>query len=238
MIDPEAASRFATANENAALSLMSLMLPAIGEWHGVAGRVFAARRDALARRRGELRDAHLGAADALRTFADTVETLNAELLLRQSQRNDASDAVGRIDRVLSYTTDPAQVQRLRNERSDVQHDLRRADCAITAANEAVEAAERTCAGELSPLADLREMEPLAERLAELSLEDFLAYKGLVTTNVVPGEGLNWTADGCSDYGIVTGSVDLGACQLHDFGYRNEDQTRDPWWLDKIGRAHV
>ena len=230
--DPVALDEYARVNEAAATALESIVFPIIGSWHGVAGRIFQGRLAALAKRRTELKDAHVRAASALRIFAVVVERTQQEMRFRQSQRVDASDRLARIDAVSICTTDPVELRRLQHERDVCEHDIRAADQACAKAEKTNIAAEEKCTRDIAQLGQLREMEPLAERVAQLSLRDFMAYKTLVQTHIVAGEGLNWTSDGCSDGGVVTGNVDLAACELHDFGYRNHDKTRHPWWDDK------
>ncbi len=41
----------------------------------------------------------------------------------------------------------------------------------------------------------------------------MSYKALVQTNIVPAEGLNWTSDGCSDGGVVTGGSGLVGAEV-------------------------
>jgi uncharacterized protein YukE len=230
--DPVALYEYARVNEAAATALESIVFPTIGSWHGVAGEVFQARLAALAKRRNELKDAHARTASALRIFAVVADRTEQEMRFRQSQRVDAVDRRARIDAVSGHTTDPVELRRLQHERDVCEHDIRAADQAYAKAEKTFVAAEKKCARDIEQLGQLREMEPLAERVGQLSLGDFMAYKTLVKTNIVPAEGLNWTSDGCSDGGVVTGKVDLAACELHDFDYRNHDKTRDPWWLDK------
>ncbi len=230
--DPVALYEYARANEAAATALESIVFPIIGSWHGVAGQVFQARLAALAKRRNELKDAHVRAASALRVFAVAAERIQQDMRFRQSQRADAVDRLVWIDAMSSQTADPVELRRLQHERDVCEHDIRAADQAYAKAEQMFIAAEKKCTCDLEQLGQLQEMEPLAERVGRLSLGDFMAYKTLVQTHVVAAEGLNWTSDGCSDGGVVTGNVDLAACVLHDFGYRNHDKTRDPWWLDK------
>jgi uncharacterized protein YukE len=230
--DPVALYEYARVNEAAATALESIVFPIIGSWHGVAGQVFQARLAALAGRRNELKDAHVRAASALRIFAVVADRTEQEMRFRQSQRVDAVDRRARIDAMLNSTTDPVELRRLQHERDVCEHDIRAADQAYAKAEKTFIAAEKKCSRDIEQLGQLREMEPLAERVGQLSLGDFMAYKTLVQTNVVAAEGLNWTSDGCSDGGVVTGNVGLAACELHDFDYRNHDKTRDPWWLDK------
>lgn len=230
--DPVALHEYARVNEAAATALESIVFPIIGSWHGVAGKVFEGRLAALVKRRNELKDAHVRAASALRIFAVVADRTEQEMRFRQSQRMDAVDRRARIDAMSSHTTDPVELRRLHHERDICEHDIRAADQAYAKAEQTFTAAEKKCARDIEKVGQLREIEPLAERVEQLSLGDFMAYKALVQTNIVPAEGLNWTSDGCSDGGVVTGNVDLAACQLHDFDYRNHDRTRDPWWVDK------
>jgi uncharacterized protein YukE len=230
--DPVALYEYARVNEAAATALESIVFPIIGSWHGVAGQVFQARLAALAKRRNELKEAHVRAASGLRLFAVVADRTEQEMRFRQSQRADAVDRRARIDAMSSHTTDPVELRRLQHERDVCEHDIRAADQANAKAEKMFLAAEKKCTHDIEQLGQLREMEPLAERVGQLSLRDFTAYKTLVQTHIVAAEGLNWTSDGCSDGGVVTGNVDLAACELHDFDYRNHDKTRDPWWVDK------
>jgi Prokaryotic phospholipase A2 len=230
--DPTALYEYARVNEAAATALESIVFPTIGSWHGVAGQVFQARLAALAKRRDELKDAHVRAGAVLRVFAVVAEQTQEEMRFRQSLRAEAVDRRARIDAVSSHTSDPMELQRLQHVRDVCEHDIRMADRAYARADKTFQSAEKKCARDIEHLANLREMEPLAERVGQLSLADFVAYKALVKAQTIPTEGLNWTSDGCSDGGAVTGNVDLAACELHDFDYRNHDRTRDPWWLDK------
>jgi uncharacterized protein YukE len=230
--DPVALYDYASRNEAAAAALESIVFPVIGSWHGVAGRLFQARIDALAKRRNELKDAHARAAWALRDFAVVAERAQEEMRYQQSERAKNADRRAHIDALLRYTTEPAEILRLRHDHDVCEHNIRTADYGYAKAEKSFTDAERKCANDIGHLAHLREMEPLAERIEKLSVKDFVAYKLLVKSGVVSKEGLNWTADGCSDKGIVTGDVDLAACQLHDFEYRNNDKTRDPYLIDK------
>ena len=230
--DPVALYEYARVNEAAATALESIVFPIIGSWHGVAGQVFQARLAALAQRRNELKEAHVRAGSALRVFAVVAERTQQEMRFRQSQRVDAVDRRARIDAMSSHTTDPVELRRLQHERDVCEHDIRMADRAYAKADKTFQSAGKKCVHDLDQLARLDAMEPLAERVGQLSLADFLAYKTLVKAQTIPAEGLNWTSDGCSDGGVVTGKVDLAACELHDFDYRNHDRTRDPFWLDK------
>jgi uncharacterized protein YukE len=231
-VDPAAVYDYARVNESAATALESIVFPIIGSWHGVAGRLFQARLAALAKRRNELKDAHIRAASALRTFAEVADRAQQEMRFRQSQRVNAVDRRTRIDVMCSYTTDPVELRRLQHERDVCEHDVRAADHAYAKAEKTFLAAEKKCTNDIKDLGQLREMEPLAERVARLSLKDFMAYKALVKADLVSPEKLNMSSDGCSDGGVVTGDVGLAACELHDFGYRNNDKTRDARWLDK------
>jgi uncharacterized protein YukE len=231
-VDPVAVYAYARVNEAAATALTSITFPTIGSWHGVAGRVFRARVEALAKRRNELKDAHHRAASALRSFALIAEETQAEMRFRHAQRVDAVERRSRIDAMTSHTIDPAEQRRLQHERDACEHDMRIADRAYSNADHTFQSAEKKCVHDLDQLARFHAMEPLAERVGQLSLADFMAYKTLVKAKSMPAEGLNWTSDGCSDGGVVTGNVDLAACELHDFAYRNHDKTRDPQWLDK------
>jgi uncharacterized protein YukE len=230
--DPVALYEYARVNEAAAVALESIVFPTIGSWHGVAGRVFQVRVEALARRRNELKDAHHRVASALRSFALIAEQTQEEMRFHQSQRAEAVDRRARIDAMSSHTADPVELRRLQHERDVCEHDIRMADRAYAKADKTFQSAEKKCVHDIDQLARLDAMEPLAERVGQLSLADFMAYKTLVKAQTIPTEGLNWTSDGCSDNGRVTGNVDLPACQLHDFDYRNHDKTRDAWWLDK------
>jgi uncharacterized protein YukE len=230
--DHVAVHQYAQVNEAAATALTSIVFPTIGSWHGVAGRVFHARVEALARRRNELKDAHDRAASALRSFALVAERSQDEMRFRQSQRAEAVEHLRRIDATSSCTTDPAEQRHLQHQRDACEHDIRIADRAYAKADKTFQSAEKKCVHDIDQLARLDAMEPLAERVGQLSLADFMAYKTLVDAQTAPAEGLNWTSDGCSDGGVVTGNVNLAACELHDFDYRNNDKTRDPWWLDK------
>ena len=230
--DPTALHQYAQVNEAAAAALASIVFPAIGPWRGVASSVFQARVEALVRRRNELKAAHDRAASALRSFALVAEQTQEEMRFRQSQRAEAVEYRRRIDATIGYATDPAELRRLQHERDACDHDIQMADRAYAKADKAFQSAEKKCVHDIDQLARLDGMEPLAERVERLSLADFTAYKTLVKAQTIPSEDLNWTSDGCSDKGRVTGNVDLAACQLHDFDYRNNDKTRDPWWLDK------
>jgi uncharacterized protein YukE len=230
--DHVAVHQYAQVNEAAATALTSIVFPTIGSWHGVAGRVFQARVEALARRRDELKDAHDRAASALRSFALVAERTQDEMRFRQSQRAEFVAHLRWIDALTGCSTDPAEQRRLQHERDACEHNIRMADRAYAKAGKEFESAEKKCVHDIDQLARLDAMEPLAERVGHLSLEDFVAYKALVVAQTVSTEGLNWTSDGCSDGGVVTGNVNLAPCELHDFDYRNNDKTRDAWWLDK------
>ncbi len=206
--DPVALHEYARVNEAAATALESIVFPIIGSWHGVAGKVFEGRLAALAKRRDELKDAHVRAAFALRIFAVVADRTEQEMRFRQSQRMDAVDRRARIDAMSSHTTDPVELRRFQHERDICEHDIRAADQAYAKAEQTFTAAEKKCARDIEQVGQLREMEPLAERVAQMSLGDFMSYKALVQTNIVPAEGLNWTSDGCSDGGVVTGGSGL------------------------------
>jgi hypothetical protein len=231
-VDPVAVHEYARVNEAAAAALESIAFPAIGPWHGIAGTLFQARVRALEKRRNELKSAHTRAGLALRTFAVVAEQTQQDMRYRQSQRADAVDRRVQIDASSFYTTDPGELRRLQHERDNCERDIRTADHAHAKAEKTLTDAERRCAHDIECLGQLSVMEPLAERIENLSLKAFMAYKALVQMKIVSREGLNWTSDGCSDHGRVTGDVALPACELHDFDYRNDDKTRDPQWLDK------
>jgi uncharacterized protein YukE len=230
--DPVALHQYALVNAAASDALRSIVFPTIGSWHGVAGRVFQDRVEALVRRRNQLKEAHDRAASALRSLALTAQQTQEEMEFRRAQRAEAVERRSRIDAMTRQTIDPAELRRLQHERDSCEHDIRIADRAYAKADEVLQSAEKKCVHDIDQLARLDALEPLAERIGHLSLTDFVAYKGLVKAKTIPDEGLNWTSDGCSDDGRVTGNVNLPACQLHDFGYRNHDKTRDSWWLDK------
>ena len=232
-VSPAALAHYALANETAAIELESIVFPNTFGWNGLAGRVFRSRIESLANRRRELVVAHQQAASSLRRMANVAQLLLDELAWRQSQRNDAIDQVAQLDVLARYTTDSVERIRIQNERVLCERHIRAADELLATAGRALAAAETRCAQELDQVARLRAMQPLAERLGQLSLRDFMAYKALVESKALPSERLNWTADGCSDRGVVTGRVDLAACQLHDFDYRNHDKTRDKKFIDKL-----
>lgn len=184
---------YAQVNEAAATALTSIVFPTVGSWHGVAGRIFQARVDALARRRNELKDAHDRAASALRVLAVVAEQTQDEMRFRQSQRAEAVEHRRRIDAMSGYATDPAERRRLQHERDACEHDTRMADRAYAKADKAFRSAEKKCVHNIDQLARLDAMEPLAERVGQLSLADFMAYKTLVKAQTIPTEGLNWMA---------------------------------------------
>jgi hypothetical protein len=232
-VDPVAVHEYARVNEAAAAALESIAFPTIGSWHGIAGTLFQARVRALEKRRNELKSAHTRAGSALRTFAVVAEQTQEDMRYRQSQRADAVDRRARIDVRSSHTTDPVELRKLQHERDVCEHDIRAADNAYAKAEQTLLDADKKCAHSIEGLAHLRETEPLVERLEQLPLKDFIAYKSLVEDRLVPQEGLNWNSDGCSDGGRFTGDVALPACQRHDFGYRNDDKTKAGRFVDKL-----
>jgi Prokaryotic phospholipase A2 len=231
--DPAALHEFARVNEAAATALESIVFPTIGSWHGVAGKMFHDRLAALVKRRNELKDAHVRAASALRTFAGVAEHCQEEMRFRQSQRSHAVDRRARIDIRFRYTTDPVELRQLQHERDVCEHDIREADHAYAQAEHKLLEAEKKGARSIEGLAHLSEIKPLAERIEQLQLKDFIAYKSLVEDGLMPKEGLNWTSDGCSDPKHIVLRPEEPACQQHDFDYRNNDKTRVGRFIDKV-----
>jgi uncharacterized protein YukE len=231
-VDPDSLQNNAASHDAAAAALGFMEFPVIAAWNGVAGQMFQARLDALRKRREELGDAHDRVAVALRAFAVVAESLQGEMRFRAAERSAAIEQASRIEAAMVFAVDPGERNRLQLDREASQHLRRIADRAHAQAQQAFNEAEECCGRAIDSVAHLSQMEPLADRLEQLPLADFMAYKSLVASGVVAAEGLNWTTDGCSDHGIVTGSIDLAECERHDFAYRNNDATTEPRWLDK------
>jgi Prokaryotic phospholipase A2 len=220
VIDPFDIRQLARQHQVAAEVLSGMHLPQIPAWTGVAANLYRDRVDAIDRRRVELVDAHRRVESRLHAFAFAAQQYLDDLAWRAAQRNNATAELRIVRQRIAGTTDPIELARLQGEAATWSLAHNRANDAWHEASAGLAKAERDCARALADVANLSPLPPLASRVWRLPLGQFMTYRALVLSGAQPAEGLNWTNDGCSDFGAVTRADSADACVRHDFGYRN------------------